>query len=335
MTNLATTKRHRCQPTSNADFDVLVEQHRRALHAHCYRMLASLHDADDALQETLLRAWKGLDGFDGRSSMRTWLYTIATNVSLRAMERRQRQLLPIDTGPSSMVSTATWERVEVWPDPYPTAGSDGPEDTALRSETLGLAFVAATQLLPPSQRAVLILREVHGYSARETAAMLEMSTPAVNSSLQRARRTLAEHAGPSDQTVDQLDPAQRAELMRQYIEAWQAGDLQGVLELLTDDATFQMPPLATWFDGRAAIADFLPTGPLREKWRMVPTEANGQPAFGCYAWNPAAQIFEAHSLDVLSTTRGQVNGITSFLLPRILGRFGLPKRLDATGCAGV
>jgi RNA polymerase sigma-70 factor (ECF subfamily) len=294
-------------------------------------MLASLHDADDALQETLLRAWKGLDRFDGRSSIRTWLYTIATNVCLRAAERRQRQLLPVDTGPSSTVSTATWERVEVWPDPYPTHGSSGPEDAALRSESLGLAFVAATQLLPPSQRAVLVLREVHGYSASETATMLEMSAAAVNSSLQRARRTLAEHSGSGRQPTDHIEPARRAELVRDYVDAWETGDLQAVLELLTDDATFQMPPMKTWFAGRAAIAEFLPTGPLREEWRLVPTEASGQLAFGCYAWDPVAERFEGHSLDVLFTVDGQVDGITSFLSAPLLSSFELPGGLDAKG----
>ena len=330
MRSSSTTTRHGVAPASDQDFDALVEAHRRMLHAHCYRMLASLHDADDALQETLLRAWKGLDRFDGRSSVRTWLHTIATNVCLRAVERRQRQLLPIDTGPGSTVSTASWERLDVWPDPYPTGGADGPEDVALRSETLGLAFVAAAQLLPPSQRAVLLLREVHGYSARETATMLDLSAAAVNSSLQRARRTLAEHPALRSHPSDQLEPAQRGQLAHQYVDAWETGDLQAVLDLLTADATFQMPPMATWFDGRAAIAEFLPTGPLRDVWRMVPTEANGQLAFGCFAWDAGVQRFEGHSLDVVSVAHGQINGITSFLLPQLLPHFGLPSRLDLT-----
>ena len=333
MSTISTASRPERTPMIDTDFDAHVEQHRRALHAHCYRMLASLHDADDALQETLLRAWKGLDRFDGRSSIRTWLYTIATNVCLRAAERRQRQLLPIDTGPSSNLSTATWERIEVRPDPYPTQGVNVPEDAALRSESLGLAFVAATQLLPPSQRAVLVLREVHCYSARETATMLDMSTAAVNSSLQRARRTLTEHTRSGSQPIDQIDPARRAELVRDYVHAWQTGDLQALLDLLTDDATFQMPPMETWFSGRPAIAEFLPTGPLREEWRLVPAEANGQLAFGCYAWNPATQRFEAHSLDVLSIADGQINGITSFLSAPLLSNFELPRSLDPTGRA--
>lgn len=314
--------------THGASFDSLVEPHQRVLHAHCYRMLASLHDADDALQETLLRAWKGLAGFDGRSSMRTWLYAIATNVCLRALERRQRLFLPIDTGPSAEVSTATWERLEVWPEPYPTSPADGPEGAALRSEALGLAFVAALQWLPSTQRAVLILREIHGYSARETATMLETSTAAVNSSLQRARRTLARHAGAAPDPTATLEPHRRALLVRQYIDAWERGDLHEVLELLTDDATFEMPPMATWFSGRSAIAAFLPTGPLEVRWRMIPTEANGQPALGCYEWNELSSSFDAHSVDVLAVRDGLVSGITSFLQPALLPRFGLPARLD-------
>ncbi|HUF99784.1 MAG TPA: sigma-70 family RNA polymerase sigma factor [Ilumatobacter sp.] len=327
MINFDTMTRGVPTPMNDEGFDALVQPHQRALHAHCYRMLASLHDADDALQETLLRAWKGFDGFDGRSSLRTWLYTIATNVCLRAMERRQRHFLPIDTSPSSEVSTATWERVDVWPDPYPTGGRDSPEHAAVRSETLGLAFVAALQWLPASQRAVLMLREVHGYSASETATMLEMSATAVNSSLQRARRTLASHAGTKPHGA-QLEPARQAQLVRLYVEAWELGDIHAVLDLLTEDATFQMPPMATWFRGRSAIAEFLPTGPLAERWRMLPTEANGQPAFGCYAWKPVAGTFEAHSLDVVSTIGMRISDITSFLHPELLTRFGLPKHLD-------
>lgn len=334
MTNLSTDSRTEPAPMIDPDFGALVAPHRRVLHAHCYRMLASLHDADDALQETLLRAWKGLDRFDGRSSIRTWLYTIATNVCLRTAERRQRLLLPIDTGPSSRISTATWDRIEACLDPYPTQLDDGPEDAAIRSESLGLAFVAITQLLPPAQRAVLVLREVHGYSANETAAMLDMSTAAVNSSLQRARRTLTQHATRSE-PIDQLEPGRRAALVCDYVDAWQAGDLQAVLALLTDDATFQMPPMATWFAGRAAIREFLPTGPLRDQWRMVPTQANGQLAFGCYAPDPATGRFRAHSLDVISTVDGQINGITSFLTAELFPTFELPDHVDRSGRTGV
>jgi RNA polymerase sigma-70 factor (ECF subfamily) len=314
-------------PQRDAGFAALVEPHRRVLHAHCYRMLASLHDADDALQETLLRAWKGLDAFDGRSSLRTWLYTIATNVCLRAIETRQRRVLPIDTGPSSDVSNASWERVDVWPDPYPTGGADSPEYAAVRSESLGLAFVAALQWLPASQRAVLMLREVHGYSAKETATMLGMTATAVNSSLQRARRTLADHADTHPHDA-QVEPAPHAQLVRRYVEAWELGDIDAVLDLLTEDATFQMPPVATWFSGRTAIAEFLPTGPLTDRWRMLPTEANGQPAFGCYAWDPMTGLFEAHSLDVISTVGTRISAITSFLHPELLTHFGLPGHLD-------
>lgn len=331
MTTSETAVRRSHRRTADVEFEALVGPHRRALHAHCYRMLASLHDADDALQETLLRAWRGLDGFDGRSSLRTWMHTIATNVCLRTMEGRQRHFLPVDTGPSSVVSTATWDRVDVWPDPYPTAVSVGPEEAAVRSETLGLAFVAALQWLPPTQRAVLVLREVHGYSARETAAMLQMSSIAVNSSLQRARRTLAARTSSDAGTSDRVEPTLTAATARRYVQAWERGDLHAVLELLTDDATFQMPPMATWFSGRSAIAAFLPTGPLEERWRLIPTSANGQLAFGCYAWEATEAAFTAHSLDVISTRGALVDGIVSFLCPEVLARFGLPVRLDRAG----
>ena len=329
MSELTAVHRSDDSWTDEGRFDELVELHRRALHAHCYRMLASLHDADDALQETLVRAWKGLAGFDGRSSIRTWLYTIATNVCLRAAERRRRQLLPVDLGPSSVVSTATWERIEAWTEPYPTQDMSGPEDEAIRSESLGLAFIAAAQLLPPTQRAVLVLREVHGYSAREAATMLGTSVAAVNSSLQRARRTLAESCRKETDAPEGITPGRRVELADRYVDAWQSGDLHAILDLLTDDAIFQMPPMSTWFAGRDAIAEFLPTGPLLERWRLVPTEANGQLAFGCYAWDAAVECFVAHSLDVLSTDNGRIDAITSFLSASLLSSFDLPTSLDA------
>ena len=312
------------------DYTAIVEQHRREIHAHCYRMLASLHDADDAVQETLIRAWRGLDGFDGRSSVRTWLYAIATNVCLRAIERRRRRVLPIDTGPSSTVSTATWELLDVWPDPYPTGGDDDPQNAAVQSESLGLAFIAGVQLLPASQRAVLLLRDVHRFSARETASMLDMTSTAVNSSLQRARRTLAGSVRNGIDAASELEPLERRRLADRYVAAWESGDLQAVLDLFTDDAVFQMPPTATWFSGREAIAEFLPNGPLGERWKLLPTEANGQLAFGCYAWDPEQTAFVANSIDVIARRGSQVCGITAFLQPELLKNFGLPDQLRAT-----
>ncbi len=197
----------------------------------------------------------------------------------------------------------------------------------MRSETLGLAFLAALQWLPASQRAVLVLREVHGYSASETATLLEMTATAVNSSLQRARRTLANHAHTTPHTA-RLEPARQAQLVGLYVEAWERGDIDAVLDLLTEDATMHMPPFATWFSGRSAIAEFLPTGPLTERWRLLPTEANGQPAFGCYAWDAVAGTFAPHSLDVVSIIGMRIHDITSFLHPELLTHFGLPKHLD-------
>lgn len=312
------------------DYDAIVEQYRREIHTHCYRMLASLHDADDALQETLIRAWRGLDGFAGRSSVRTWLYTIATNVCLRAIERRRRHLLPIDLGPDSTVSTATWEVLDVWPDPYPTGVETDPQDAAVRSESLGLAFIAAVQLLPASQRAVLLLRDALRFSARETGSILGMSSTAVNSSLQRARRTLHDKvvAGGSGDSVGELDPFERRRLVDRYVGAWESGDVQAVLDLFTDDAVFQMPPVATWFSGREAIAELLPSGPLRERWKLVPTEANGQLAFGCYTWDADCATFVPNSIDVIAVRDGRVCGLTAFLQPQLLRNFGLPEHLQ-------
>ena len=300
--------------------------HRPRLHRHCYRMLGSLHDADDAVQEAMTRAWRGLDRFDGRSSMGTWLHAIATNVCLTAIDRRQRRPLPVDLTPPSDPQTTDWTTRDQWLEPYPTSGLPSPELHAERVETLGLAFVAACQRLPPLQRAVLLLREVHGFSAREVADILETTVPAVNSALQRARRTLRREPAQASSHGDGGDRS-IADLADAYVDAWERGDVAGVVALLAADATFQMPPIPVWFRGRSDIERFLPLGPMTERWRLVPTSANGQLAFGCYAWDGPGEAFVGHSLDVLTVVGGEIRDITAFLRPDLLGRFGLPSRL--------
>ena len=250
----------------------LVESYRRELHAHCYRMLGSVHDAEDALQESLLRAWRGLPRFEGRSSLRSWLYTIATNTCLNAIARRPKRVLPIDYAPASDPHEGPGEPVveSVWVEPYPdeTLGlEDGfasPEARYEQREAVELAFVAALQNLAPNQRAVLILREVLGFSAREVADSLETSVPSVNSALQRARKTVEERLPDQSQqaTLRALGDDSLREVVDGYVEAWQRGDVEAVVSMLTEDASFTMPPLRTWFHGREEIGIFLDGWPL-------------------------------------------------------------------------
>ncbi len=258
-------------------FAELVEPHRRELHAHCYRMLGSVHDADDALQETLLGAWKGRSGFEGRSSLRSWLYTIATNASLRILEGRKRRALPGGSGrgddPRAPLAEPLAE--SVWIEPYP--------DELLRYEDregVELAYVAALQLLPPNQRAALLLREVLGFSARETAEILETSVASVNSALQRARAKLErERPARSQQaTLRALGDERSRELVARFVDAWNRADVAAIVAMLSEDASFSMPPLPTWFRGRDDIAAFLTARVFRSTWRFEVTSASGQPA---------------------------------------------------------
>src|SRR5256714_6172688 len=265
----------------------LAEAYRGELHAHCYRMLGSVHDAEDALQDALLRAWRGLGKFEGRSSLRSWLYTISTNTCLNAIARRPKRVLPIDYAPASDPHEGPGEPVieSVWVEPYPdeTLGlEDGfasPEARYEQREAVELAFVAALQNLPPNQRAVLILREVLGFSAREVADSLETSVASVNSALQRARKTVDERLPEQSQqaTLRSLGDDGLRKVVDGYVDAWQRGDVEAVVGMLTEDATFAMPPLRTWFSGREGIAAFLAGWALSGLWRWRPllVRANG------------------------------------------------------------
>src|SRR5262245_41069451 len=250
----------------------LVEPLRGELHAHCYRMLGSVHDAEDALQEALIRAWRGLPRFEGRSSLRSWLYRIATNTCLDAIARRPRRVLPVDYGPAADPHAGPGEPIveSVWIEPYPDEklgledGFAAPEARYERRESVELAFVAALQNLPARQRAVLILREVLGFSARETAETLETTTAAANSALQRARAALDERLPKQSQqaTLRALGDERVRDIVERYVEAWDRGDVEAVVSMLAQDAAFTMPPLRTWYRGRDAIAVFLAGWPL-------------------------------------------------------------------------
>src|SRR3954467_1826697 len=259
----------------------LVEPHRGALHAHCYRMLGSVHDAEDAAQETLLRAWRSLSKFEGRSSLRSWLYTIATNVCLRAIERRPNRVLPVDYGPATAdphAAAAAPLTESVWVEPYPDDALDsdevaGPHARYEQREAVELAFIAALQHLPAQQRAVLILRDVLGYSGAEVAEALDTNANAVYSALQRAHKTVQERLPEQTQqaTLRSLGDARLREIVAGYVDAWERNDVDALAAMLADDAALAMPPFPAWYRGRDAIATFLREWPLAagSRWRVV------------------------------------------------------------------
>ena len=308
-------------------YQSLVEQHRRELHAHCYRMLGSVHDAEDALQDAFLRAWKGLHGFEGRSSPRSWLYKIATNTCLDTIARRPRQrVLPFEYAPATEPLAGPGAPVteSVWIEPYPDEmlglqdGFASPEARYERRESVELAFVAALQHLPARQRAVLILREVLGYSAAEVADLLDASVASVNSALQRARAAVDERLpDPSQQqTLRALGDERIAELVDRYVEAWERNDVDTVVAMLTEDAAISMPPLSSWFGPRDVFATFLAAFPLSGAWRwkVARTTANGQPALGFYAWDDAAAAHLPFALNVLSLRGDRIKDVTAFVV---------------------
>ena len=294
-------------------FGQLVEPWRGELHAHCYRMLGSDADAEDAVQETLVRAWSGLSGFEDRGSIRPWLYKIATNRCLTLIERRGRRELPVSL-----------EGLE----PYPPSrlewtASLSPEARVLALESVELAFVASLQHLSALQRAVLLLRDVLAFAAREVAELLETSVAAVNSALQRARAVVS--SVPSQQaTLRALgEPAER-ELVRRYMAAWEAGDVDSIVAMLAEDAKYSMPPLPEWFAGRTAIRSFLVSGPLQSEWRFLPARANGQLAFGTYLWDGSRYV--PGGLDVVVLRGSEIVQVVSFL-DADFPSFGLPAEL--------
>jgi RNA polymerase sigma-70 factor (ECF subfamily) len=321
-------------------FARLVEPHRGALHAHCYRMLGSVPDAEDALQEALLSAWRGLPGFEGRSSVRSWLYAIATNACLRAIERRPKRVLPIDYGPAADPHDGLAEPLveSVWVEPYPDerlgleGGLAGPEARYEKRESVELAFIAALQHLPARQRAVLILRDVLGFSAKETAESLEMTPTGVDSALQRAHKAVDERLPERSQqaVLRSLDDQRLREIVEGFVDAWERSDVDAVVAMLASDGTFTMPPVPTWYRGREAVAAFLGGEPLGRdrRWRVLPVRANGQLAFGKYLWDEEQETFTAHSLSVLTLEGELIADFTTFLDPELIPRFGLPHELE-------
>jgi len=319
----------------SADFARLTDPFRPELLAYCYRMLGSLHDAEDQLQETLIRAWRSYDRFEGRASLRTWLYRIATNNCLRALENRSRRPWPAGLGgPSDPDGPRRPAGSEVpWLEPFPDvlldAESADPAAIVTSRHDLRLALIAALQCLPGRQRSVLILRDVLMWRAAEVADLLGISTVAVNSVLQRARAGLRDAAPVPDEVREPADAGQRA-LVDQYAAAIENADVDALTRLLLADATFAMPPESAWFLGRDAIGRFLGVRVLREPGdlRVIPTSANGQPALAVYRRDPDG-VHRAHVVQVLTCTPAGVAAIVAFRNPGLFAAFRLPRELPA------
>jgi RNA polymerase sigma-70 factor, ECF subfamily len=320
-------------------FRHLVELHRRELHAHCYRMLGSLHDAEDALQDALLRAWRGLPRFEGRSSAGSWLYRIATNACLDAIARRPKRVLPIDYGPPAAGGDDAGSPLgePLWVEPYPDEqvgvgdGYASPDARYEQREAVELAFIAALQHLPPRQRAALILRDVLGFSAKEVGEALDSTPTSVNSALQRARKTMEERLPETSQqaTLRALGDEGVREIVERFTSAFERDDVEAIVALLSEDAKFAMPPYPQWYRGREAIADswLMPGGPP-PRLRYVSTRANGQPALATYCLDPETGSFFPIALDVLTLRGALIAEVFAFRTPEVFPSFGLPAQLN-------
>jgi RNA polymerase sigma-70 factor, ECF subfamily len=319
-------------------YAALVEAHRGSLYAHCYQMLGSVHDADDAVQEALLKAWRALAGFEARSSLLTWLYTIATNVCLRMIEQRPfSRVLPMDYGPPADphagLGPPLLESREVEPVPDRelglAEGVAGPEARYEQREAIELAFIAALQHLPARQRAVLILRDVLGFSGAEVADVLDTTATSVYSMLQRAHATIDDRLPDRSQqaTLRTLDDQQLRTIVDRYTEAWAHNDVDAIVQMLTESATLAMPPIATWYRGLTAIEIMFRTVAFADgrSWRMLPTSANGQLAVGTYERDRSG-VYAPHGVTVLTLRGHRIDEIDAYHGPWMLERFGLPPR---------
>jgi RNA polymerase sigma-70 factor (ECF subfamily) len=324
-------------------FQALVDRHRAALHAHCYRILASPYDADDAVQEALLRAWTGLPRFQGLSSLRTWLFRIATRTALDVATGRGRRELPVGSFAPARAGEAPGEPAHeiAWMGPYPTAT---PETAYLEHESVEIAYIAALQHLPAHQRAVFLLREVLRFPAAEVAEILGTTVAGVNSRLQRARGELRRRLPLIDQRTERstLGAAAERELASRYARAIEEGDLETLLTLLADDASWSMPPLKSWFKGHDAVGQFLTGWVFPAQWRHQATEANGQLAVAGWIFDADSGYYVATALDVLDLRNGKIAAVTGFLTAAapspgagaaavggaLFSRFGLPDKLE-------
>jgi RNA polymerase sigma-70 factor (ECF subfamily) len=310
-----------------AEFAALADRHRAELQLHCYRLVGSVQDAEDLVQETLLAAWRSLDRFEGRASIRTWLYRIATNRCLNALRdrgRRPPESPPPAGTPEPPAPTRLGE--PVWLEPYPDLLLEGVETR----EAVGLAFITALQHLPPRQRVVLVLRDVLGFKAREVAEMLDINEVAVTSALHRARTTIGDLASAGRDRAPSPDSAEERALVARFTEAFESGNVAGVVALLRGDALLTMPPTPLEYQGPDAIGRFLSTVPgsgRLELFRLIPTRANGQPAFGCYLREQSTGVAHAYGLMVLTICGNEIAAITGFPDTSVFARFGLPRTL--------
>lgn len=321
----------------------LIEPYRQELHLHCYRLLGSLHEAEDLVQETMLRAWQHFATFRGTASLRTWLYTIATNACLDALKKRPPRTLPVAAYPMAdphrpltpALAEAVW--LEPCPNSWLSAATDNPEARYTRRESVSLAFLIVLQLLPPRQRAIVILADVLDWHAGEIAQLLDLTVSAVNSALHRGRVTLAKHYHPKEpeRAPTSLSDAATNTLLHRYLQAWETDDVAGLVALLKEDATLSMPPFPAWYVGRAAIGAILAAYPFGAEtsrhWRLFPTGANAQPAFAFYCADDASGGYQAKGIQVVtldwSTPAGHIADLTIFLTPALVTAFGLPLRL--------
>lgn len=322
-------------PVTGQELERTLEAHRRELTGYCYRMLGSSFEAEDAVQDTMVRAWRSHDRFEGRASLRTWLYRIATNVCMDALAGRQRRAQPVDMGPAAVRPNEPGPALPeyVWLEPAPDGrvlpAEGDPAELAVARESIRLAFAAALQHLPPRQRAVLVLREVLRLRATEVAELLATSVPSVNSALQRARATLAERGVSEDAPAADLDPSQLA-LLERYVDAFERYDLGTLTSLLTADATMSMPPFALWLRGPEEVAAWMAgPGAACEGSRIVATRANGRPAYGQYKPSPDGG-FTPWALQVVTVDGDRITDLVFFLdTDRLFPLFDLPLRLGA------
>jgi RNA polymerase sigma-70 factor (ECF subfamily) len=334
-------------------FRRLVEPHEAKLRAHCYRMLGSMHDAEDAVQDTLVKGWRGLASFDGRSAVGTWLFKIATTTSLNAIRSRSRRALPVEIGfPSDDPKAAAGAPLpeSVWVEPFPdaslAAAAETPETAYELRESVELAAVAAWQHLPANQRAALLVTDVLGFPARDAAELLETSTASLNSALQRARALVAERVPERSQqaTMRQVGDAAIDAAVERFLQAMDRADVDAVIGLLREDATWSMPPQPAWFAGHDDIAAFLVANPFSYfRWRHLRTSANGQPAVAAYSWDDAAGCYLPHGINTLTFDGDKIAAVTTFLdvtrrgvtgpnysnfaETRMFSRFGLPETI--------
>lgn len=321
-------------------FAELTDPFRAELRVHCYRILGSTHDAEDLLQETLLAAWRALDQFEERASLRSWLYRIATNRCLNMLRDRHRRRGPVMETPEEAPVPPEPTRLgePVWLEPYPDVliqevldRAPQPEARYEEREAIGLAFIVALQRLPPRQRAVLVLRDVLGYRASEVASMLDVTEVSVNRTLHRARRTLDSAVGADRDFAPLPSSREERDLVTRFMTAFEAGDVSAVVQLLSGDALLTMPPAPLEYEGPEAIGRFLstvPAGGALDQFRLIPTRANGQPAFACYLRDPRAHVAHAYGLMVLTLASDEIVAITGFPDTSVFRAFGFPRTIQ-------